>query len=126
MTVGKEIGEFDMKTTSITFEPGKGDYLTAPINFAGDAPGEIECRALATMTVESRNGKDGDYKICARCFLADGEILDAAGEGKTLLDGKHNWQVAGIAEVAGQRTWAVQGTIDLEKGAFVGKMFERT
>lgn len=126
MTVGKEIGTFDMKSTSVTLAPGTGEFLTIHMNFEGDVAGEIECRAIATMTVESNDGKNGDYKLCVRRFLNDGEILDAVGEGKTVLDGKHTWSVAGITEIAGRRTWAVQGKIDLEKRSFIGKMFERT
>jgi hypothetical protein len=58
--------------------------------------------------------------------MDDGEMFDATGEGKTVLDGKHKWSVAGITEIAGHRSWAIQGQIDLENGAFTGKMFERT
>ena len=69
MAVGKEIGAFEMKSTSISLAPGKGSYLTAEANFEGEAHGDLECMAIATMTVTSQNGKDGDYKVCARCFL---------------------------------------------------------
>lgn len=126
VAVGKEIGTFDMTSTSVTLEPGKGDFLTAHINFDGNATGELASRVLATMTVESRNGRDGNYRICARCFLDDGAIMDVHGEGKTVLDGTHNWSVAGITAVAGHRGWAVQGKIDLANGRFTGKLFKRT
>jgi len=53
-------------------------------------------------------------------------VARETGEGKTAFEDKHSWSVAGITEVAGQRSWAIQGKINLENRAFVGKMFERT
>lgn len=91
MAVGKEIGDFNTKYTSVTLEPGK----------------------------------DGDYKVSARCFMADGDIVDANGEGKTVYDGDHASQVAGITEVARTRAYAIQGEINLKERSFVGKMYER-
>lgn len=126
MAVGRELGTFDMKSTSVTLVPGKGDFLTLHINYEGSATGEIECEAIATMTVESADGKDGKYSISARCFMTDGRIPDATGQGKTVLESDHIWTVAGITEVAGWRGWAIQGKINLGDRSFVGKMLERT
>lgn len=125
MAVGKEIGEFEMTSTSVTLEPAKGDFLTARVNYEGNATGDIECEAVATMTVESRDGKNGDYEISARCFMSGGEIVDAKGYGKTVLEEGYTWNVAGITEIAGRRSWAIQGKIDLKSRSFVGKMLER-
>jgi len=125
MAVGREIGQFEMKYTSVTLEPGKSGSVTLHVNFEGSSSGEFECEALATMTVDSRDGKDGDYKVSARCFMADGDIVDANGQGKTNYGEDHTWAVAGITEVSGERAYAIQGHINLKDRSFVGKMFER-
>ncbi|MGR9093400.1 MAG: hypothetical protein ACU85U_22740 [Gammaproteobacteria bacterium] len=126
MAVGKEIGAFNMQYTSVTLEPGKDGSVTLHVNFEGSSSGDFACDALATMTVDSRNGKDGDYRISARCFMHDGTIVDANGEGKTVHGDGHKWSVAGITEVSGNRAYAIQGDIDLHARSFSGKMFERT
>ena len=126
MAVGKELGEFKMQYTSVTVEPGKGGAVTLHVNFEGSSSGDCTCDALATMTVDSRNGKDGDYRISARCFMRDGSVVDANGEGKTVHGDGHKWSVAGITEVAGKPAYAIQGEIDLRARSFIGKMFQRT
>ena len=125
MAVGKELGTFEMRSTSVTLEPGKGGAVILHVNFEGTSTGEIECEAIATMTVDSRDGKDGDYRISARCFLANGDILDANGHGKTTYGTDHNWDVAGVTEAQGGRSWAIRGDINLRGRSFTGKMFER-
>ncbi len=126
MAVGKQIGEFTMHYTSVTLEPGKGGSVTLHANFEGSSTGEFVCDALATMTIDSRNGKDGDYRISVRCFMHDGSIVDGNGEGKTVHGKGHTWSVAGITEVSGKRGYAIRGEIDLQGRSFIGKMFERT
>ena len=126
MAVGKEIGAFSMQYTSVTLEPGKGGSVTLHVNFEGSSSGEFACDALATMTVDSRNGKDGEYRISARCFMHDGTIVDANGEGKTVHGDGHKWNVAGIMEVSGKRAYAIRGDIDLQARSFIGKMYQRT
>jgi hypothetical protein len=125
VALGKELGVYDLKSTSITLVPGKGNVLTTHINFEGTISGEFECEVLATMTIQSADGRDGVYKICARCFMPSGEILDASGEGETTSKGGPRWTVAGIAEFADGRSTGVTGDIDLQHGSFVGKMYER-
>jgi hypothetical protein len=126
MAVGKEIGVYDLKSTSVTLVPGKRDTTTVHINYEGELTGEHACTVFATMTLESPDGKDGTYTICARWFLDTGEILDAVGEGQTTLLGDgHKWLVAGVGKVSNGQNAAVEGEIDLATRSFTGKMFER-
>jgi hypothetical protein len=125
MAVGKEIGVYDLKSTSVTLVPGKGDTTTVHINYEGELTGALACTVFATMTVESPDGRDGTYKISARWFLNTGEILDATGEGETTLVEGHKWKVAGVAKVSNGQNAAVKGEIDLATRSFTGKMFER-
>lgn len=125
MAVGKEIGLFEMKSTSITLEAARGRVTSAQVNFEGDISGEFACTALATMTVESSDGQDGTYTICARCFMQDGEVLDAVGEGKTTSTGGQRWTVAGVAKMSNGRATAVKGEIDLARRTYTGRLFER-
>ncbi|MEM7542973.1 MAG: hypothetical protein AAF384_15510 [Pseudomonadota bacterium] len=126
MALGNEIGTFDMKSTSVTLEGSGGRVTNAEVNFEGDLSGEFKGFALATMSVNSKDGKDGTYKVTARCFMADGSIVDAVGEGTTTSAGGQKWTVAGIADTSDGRSTAVRGEIDLINRRYSGKMFERT
>lgn len=125
MAVGKEIGLFEMKSTSITLEASRGRVTSAQVNFEGDISGEFSCTALATMTVESSDGRDGTYTVSARCFMQDGDVVDAVGEGKTTSSGGQRWTVAGVATMSNGRAAAVQGEIDLALRTYTGRLFER-
>ena len=125
MAVGKEIGVFDMQSTSVTLVPGKGILTTTHVNYEGDISGDFACTCYATMTLESKDGKDGKYTICGRWFLESGGFLDGFGEGQTTNKGGPKWDVAGHAQMSNGASLVVQGEIDFAKRAFVGKMFER-
>ncbi len=125
MAVGKEIGTFNMQSTSIRLVASGEHVTTAEVNFEGEISGEFACTALATMTVASKDGHNGTYRIAARCFMSDGEIVDAVGDGKTTSSGGQKWTVAGVATMSNGRKTAVQGEIDLARRSYVGKMFER-
>ena len=126
MALGKELGKFDMKSTSITMIPGKKNRpATAQINFEGNLVGELDATTIATMTIETIEGDDGKYSVVARSIMADGEILDVNGHGKTTHTGGQKWAVAGVADMSDGRSYAIQGEIDFPARSFTGKMFER-
>jgi hypothetical protein len=125
MALGKELGRFAMKSTTITMTAGKNRTANAQINFEGTIAGELDATTIATMTVTNDGAQDGKYTIVARVIFADGEILDANGHGKTNHAGGQKWNVAGITEMSDGRSYAIQGEIDFPKRAFTGKMFAR-
>ena len=125
MAVGKEIGAFDLTSTSVSLTPGKGHSVTAHVNYEGKVTGEIAGRVLTTMTIESADGKDGTYKICTRFFMHGGEVLDSKSEGETTSLGGLKWRVAGVGTQSSGRSTAIQGEVDLENHTYVGKLFER-
>jgi hypothetical protein len=125
MAVGREIGAFAMKSTSVTLTPGKAGSVTLHINYEGAATGELDSEVFSTMIVESSDGKDGAYRISARCFLRNGDIVDANGHGKTVHGHGNTWSVAGVTELVSGKSWAIRGDIDLTEKSFNGKMFER-
>lgn len=125
MAVGNQIGTFNLTSTSITLHAKGSNVSTAEVNFEGTVSGEMASTVLATMTVESNDGVNGDYRICARCFAPDGTVFDAVGDGKTTSAGGQKWTVAGVTTLSDGRSTAVQGEIDLAARSFSGKMFER-
>lgn len=125
MALGKELGLFDLKSTSITLLPGKKKALNVTANFEGTVKGRSEGAVVATMEVDSPDGKNGIYRICTRTFFTDGEIQDGSGSGQTTHTADHKWLVAGIAESSTGRPYAITGEIDLPNRTFVGKLFDR-
>ena len=125
MAVGKEIGVFDMRSTSVTLVPGKGILTTTQVNYEGDITGDFASKCYATMTLESRDGKQGKYTICGRWFLEQGGYIDGFGEGETTGAGGAEWQCVGHARMSNDVSFAVTGEIDFAKQTFYGKLFER-
>lgn len=126
MAVGKEIGIFDVKSTSVTVVPGEGNITTTHVNYEGRITGQFASYCFATMTIESKDGKDGTYKISGRWFLKEGGFIDGFGEGETKSTGEGPaWDVVGIAELSNGESCAVEGEINLPDHSFIGKFFER-
>lgn len=125
MAIGKELGTFELRSTSFTLAPGKKKAVNVSANFEGRVTGVVDGSVITTMTVESKNAKDGKYKISSRCFLDNGEILDASGEGKTTHLGGHKWRVAGVADMSNGESYAVTGEINFADRLFTGAMYER-
>lgn len=125
MAIGKELGIFDIKSTSVTLVPGKGNITTTQVNYEGKITGQFACKCFATMTLESEDGKNGTYKIYGRWFLEDGGYIDGFGEGQATSIGGPAWDVVGNAQMSNGSNLAVEGEINLADHFFIGKFFEQ-
>ena len=77
MAVGKQIGEFSLKTTSLTLTPGPGGRVLIQGNFEGTSPtfGTI----LRTATFVSVGAKSGTFSVCAAAYLENGGTVVIGG-----------------------------------------------
>jgi hypothetical protein len=125
MALGKELGTFDLRSTSITLVPGKKKAVRISMNFEGTVKGRLDGEVVATMKIDSPDGKDGKYEVSTRTFFEGGEIQDGSGSGQTTHTGDHKWLVAGVAEISNGRSYAITGEIDFTARTFVGKMYDR-
>jgi len=125
MAIGKELGTFRMRSTSITLVPGRRQVRRLSVNFEGEISGELHGFVIATMTVDSAEGEDGEYTVSSRIFHDGGGVTDAVGGGTTTHQASHVWLVAGVSDVSGGRSFAIKGEFDLASRTYEGKLYER-
>jgi hypothetical protein len=120
MAIGKEIGEFSLKTTSTTFAEDGG---SVQINCEGTATGYGT--VLGTMTFRSEpEAKSGSLSWRGQGFLENGDTLAGTGEGTWEEMGKHQWRTRMIVTTSDGGCHASDGHLDLATRTLTGKMLE--
>ncbi len=121
MAAGKEIGEFSLKSTSLTLSPGPGGSTLIQGNMEGTATGFGAVLGTATFV----GGKSGTFSYCGAAYLDNGETNNATGSGTYESCGKHRWRTVGILSIADGQTIVSEGEIDLAARSWKGKLFEK-
>lgn len=125
MAIGKKIGNFAAKSTSITLSPGSGSMPNAQINYEGKVDGEVDATVYATMNFKSSDGKSGTYTLSSLLILSNGDVVGASGRGTTSYASDQSWNIAGVSDISDTSSMAVKGRIDLQSGTLNGELFER-
>jgi hypothetical protein len=121
MATGKQIGEFSMKSTSLTLTPGLGGSTAIAGNFEGTATGFGVIVGTGTFV----GGKSGTFSYCGAAYLDDGESNTATGTGTYESVGKHRWRTVGILQLLDGRALVSEGEIDLASRSWKGTLFEK-
>ena len=120
MAIGKEIGEFSLKSTSTSYAEEGG---SVQINCEGTATGYGT--VLGTLTFRGEPGaKSGPLTWRGQGFLEDGETLAATGEGTWEEIGKHQWRTRLIVTTSNGECHASDGHLDLATRTLKGKILE--
>jgi hypothetical protein len=124
MALGKQIGEFSLKTTSLTLTPGPGGSVLVQGNFEGTSAtfGAI----LRTGTFVSAGAKSGTFSVCAAAYLENGDSLTGNGQGTFESIGRHQWRTQELMHISDGRTFDIEGEMNLAERAWTGKIFERS
>jgi hypothetical protein len=122
MASGKAIGEYSLKSTSITFNPGPAGSTLAAVNFEGTATGFGAVLGTATFVGD----KNGTYSWCAQAFLDNGDIIAGNGPGTFESIGQHKWRTRGTMQLSDGRVIGGEGEVDLAKRSWTGKIFDRS
>jgi hypothetical protein len=120
MAIGKEVGEFSLKTTSVSYAEDGG---SVQLNLEGTATryGTV----LGTATFRGEPGaKTGSLSWRGQGFLENGEAVTAIGEGNWQEIGKHQWRTRMIVSVSDGSSHASDGHLDLATRTLKGKMLE--
>ena len=119
MAVGKQIGEFTTKITSVTY-----GAQSAQLNTDGTATGFGRIQGTVTVDVSEPGATRGTCSAIISAYLDDGSILGGNMQGTWENSGKHQWRVRGVNSTTDGRTLAVEGEIDLATDSFNGTLYE--
>lgn len=120
MALGKEIGEFSFKQTSVTYAQDGG---SVSVNFDGTATGFGT--VLGTLIVRGEPGaKQGTCSWRGQAFLDNGSNRVGFGEGTWKEAGKHQWRIQLIVETSDGQIFASDGRVELATRSYSGKIIE--
>lgn len=125
MAIGKKLGSFRAKSTSVTLKAGNGSMPQAEINYEGAVTGELDGALYATMNFDSKDGRSGTYTLTSLLILSNGDILGATGHGTTSHVEDQKWNVVGVSYISDTKGFAVTALIDLENRVVKGDLFAR-
>jgi hypothetical protein len=125
MAVGKQIGEFSLKSTSLTYAATETGG-TVQGNFEGSAKGEgLTGPVLGTLIAGGAPGaKSGTCSWAGTLYLDNGEESNGKGEGTWEKTGTHKWRVRAFVYLSDGRTIVSDGEIDLATRSYSGKLYE--
>ena len=116
MAVGKQIGDFSSKVTSVTY-----GAQSTQVNTDGTATGYG--RVQATFTFEGDPvATSGTCSGIVAAYLDDGSIVGGNIQGKWEEAGKHTWRGRGINTATDGNTMAIEGELGLD--SFNGTLYE--
>lgn len=119
MALGKEIGEFSLKVTSVSYDADG----SARLNCDGTATsfGTV----LGTLVLRGQPGaKVGTASWRGDAFLENGEQRQATGEGSFTELGRHQWRTRMVICISDGQTFASDGKLDLASRSLSGKNLE--
>lgn len=116
MALGKELGEFSFKITSVTYAEDGSAYLSV------DGTATRYGTVLGTIIVKGEPGAtSGTAKWIGEGFLDDGSVVRGTGDGTFEEIGKHVWRTRLVISVSDGATFASDGKIDLASRSYSGK-----
>jgi hypothetical protein len=124
MAKGKQLGEFSVKFTSLTYTPGPAGSTLVQGNFEGTVGGPYSGALLGTSTFVG--GKSGTYDQCGRGYLDNGDEVSFTADGTYESTGKHHWRTQHVFQLSDGVSGVTEGEIDLATRSWTGKYFEKS
>ena len=119
MALGKELGEFSLKITSVAYAQDGSAYINV------DGTATNYGTVLGTLIVKGEPGATkGTASWVGDGFLDDGTVVRGSGEGTYEETGHHQWRTRLLITVSNGDTIASDGRIDLASRTFSGKNLE--
>jgi hypothetical protein len=123
MAVGKRIGEFSLKATTITLTPGPAGSVLLQANYEGTGTGFGT--VLGTLSAASAGQKSGTWSWCAAAYLDNGDSVTGTGQGIFQSDKPNRWRTQGGIQLSDGRMIILEGEIDLATRSWTGQLFEK-
>jgi len=119
MALGKELGDFSFKITSVAYTEDGSTYISV------DGTATNYGTVLGTLIVKGEPGASrGEATWIGEGFLDDGSVVAGKGQGTFEEIGKHVWRTRIVITVSDGATFASDGRIDLASRSYAGKNLE--
>lgn len=116
MPVGKELGSYTGKFTSIRVREINGEERVIEGTYEGQVSGQLSGTFTGTMTFSGLNDR-GTISDLGVGYLDSGDVLSARGQGVYWAGGKGQWETRS-AVLVGDQTIVAEGQITMAKGTF--------
>ncbi len=120
MALGKEIGDFSFKITSVSYP----DDQTATVDCDGTASGFGTVLGTLSFTLSQPGATRGALNWRGQSFLDSGEALQVVGDGAYEEVGQHKWRTRLVISVSDGQIFASDGQLDLASRSLAGKLLE--
>ena len=119
MALGKEIGNFSCKITSISYSE---DGATVNCDGTADNFGTI----LGTLTFQASEpaAQSGAASWRGEAYLENGDVVGVLGEGGFEALGNHKWRTRLVISISDGQIFGSDGLLDLAKRSLTGKNLE--
>jgi len=120
MAIGKELGEFTLKSTGTSYAEEGG---TVRLDCEGTATGYGT--VLGTLRFQGEPGaKTGALSWRGQGFLENGDTITGTGEGTWEEIGKHQWRTRLLVSTSDGGCHASDGVLDLATRTLTGKLLD--
>lgn len=123
MPIGKEIGSYTAKATSIEKTVDAAGNSVFTMNFEGTVSGGYDGSVLSTLTATTSDYQTGTYTSTVSVYLNDGSVVTGAGSGVLRSVGTHEWQLNGTDLASDGTCMASEGAMKLADKSLKGKIF---
>jgi len=123
MAVGKAVGEFSMKSTSVTVSTSAGG-VASQINLEGTATNFGTVIGTMTFVADAPGAKTGRTAWLGAGYLENGEILRGSGEGFFTDAGKHKWRVRSVLRISNGTVLLADGELSLKGRIYKGTLHD--
>ncbi len=122
MAVGKQIGTFSLKSTSLTY----GADGTGQVNYEGTVEGEgLTGPVLGTLHITGEPGaKSGTCTWVGTVYPENGEEISSTSEGTWESSGSHQWRVRAVLSLSDGRTQLTDGELVMSTRSYNGTLHE--
>ena len=124
MSVGKSVGEFSFKTTSVNVSSTPGGGASTQVNMEGTATGYGAVLGTMTFSAEEAGAKSGTTSWVGTGYLENGDTVGGIGKGVFKESGTHKWRVRSIIQISDGTLLLTDGEIALEGKEYHGTIYE--
>ena len=125
MPQGKELGEFNFKSSAVRVIALDGDERTIEISVEGEVTGQLSATVLDTVTFRGTDDR-GSYAEKAVGYLGSGDAASSEGAGVYWLTKPGEWETRGVVQLDLGQKLISEGRVELATRTWSGKIYELT